>query len=155
MKRDVASCCGMNCEWDSASGSPCRNRPMPQALRNLPLFITSIFLYFKVAHLFLNWRYFRTNKIKERKMTKLAEFFQDGKGTFSATRLGFLLWVISTLVVWIVGSINVINNPHPHPLTFPGIPDQVVYIIGALMTGKVWQSFSENAPPKDPSAPGA
>ncbi|TLU87323.1 MAG: hypothetical protein FDX21_00305 [Chlorobium sp.] len=69
-------------------------------------------------------------------MTKLAEFFQDGNGTFSATRLGFLLWVIGTLVVWIIGSIEK-NALLP-------IDQSVITIIGALMVGKTVQSFSPN-----------
>ncbi len=76
-------------------------------------------------------------------MKKLAEFLQDGNGVFSSTRLGFLMWVIGTLVVWVVGSVSVINA-HPPTLTFPDIPTSVQIIIASLMAGKAVQSFSPN-----------
>jgi hypothetical protein len=73
-------------------------------------------------------------------MSKFLEFFQDGDGLLSATRLSFLLWVIGLLVVWVIESIS--NK------TLQAIPESVAAIIGVLMTGKVVQSFSENSASK-------
>jgi len=81
-------------------------------------------------------------------MGKLAEFLQDSKHEFSATRLGFLLWVIGTLVVWMVGSINsaiVATSKGMNMIVFPEVPVSVATIIGVLMTGKVVQKFGENS----------
>ena len=75
---------------------------------------------------------------------KLGEFFQDGNGTLSATRLGFLLWVIGVLVIWIVDSLN------STPMALQKIDQSVLTLIGILMGGKAVQSFSPNdgkAPP--------
>ena len=33
-------------------------------------------------------------------MNKLAEFFQESNGTFSATRLAFLAWIFGVLIGW-------------------------------------------------------
>uniref|UniRef100_Q3AP51 Uncharacterized protein n=1 Tax=Chlorobium chlorochromatii (strain CaD3) TaxID=340177 RepID=Q3AP51_CHLCH len=88
-------------------------------------------------------------------MKKWQQFLQDGSGVFSSTRLAFLLWVVGTLVVWIFGCIEVINAHATldmagkiKAIQFPVIPENVMLIIGALMTGKVWQSFSENSADK-------
>ena len=70
-------------------------------------------------------------------MTKFAEFFQDGEGRLSATRLGFLLWVVGVLVVWISNSLS-------HG-ALQAVPESVTAILGVLMTGKVVQSFGENS----------
>jgi hypothetical protein len=67
---------------------------------------------------------------------KFAQFFQDGTGAYSATRLGFLLWVFGVLVVWIYDSIRCAR--------LVPIDNSVVVIIGILMSGKVVQNFSEN-----------
>jgi uncharacterized membrane protein YeaQ/YmgE (transglycosylase-associated protein family) len=74
---------------------------------------------------------------------KIAQFFQDGTGAYSATRLGFVLWVIGVLVAWIAVSIT--NHKLEH------IDNSVVAIIGVLMSGKVVQSFSENMGTQNPT----
>jgi hypothetical protein len=80
-------------------------------------------------------------------MAKFSEFFQDGEGQFSATRLGFLLWVIGVLVVWAVESIST--------RTLQSIPDSVTTIIGVLMAGKVVQNFGERGAANAGSTPSA
>ncbi|MEI6652784.1 MAG: hypothetical protein WCL42_09455 [Chlorobiaceae bacterium] len=112
------------------------------------------FLYTFTAHISSQRELHCNNKIRVREMTKLAEFLQDGKGVFSSTRLGFLMWVIGTLVVWIVGSMNVINA-HNQPLTFPDIPTSVQIIIASLMAGKAVQSFSPNEADSSATQPAA
>ena len=83
---------------------------------------------------------------------KFAQFFQDGSGAYSATRLAFLLWSAGVLVVWVWVSIT--------KQALAPIDQSVVLVLGALMTGKVVQSFSPNdaaAPPPQPApapAPG-
>lgn len=74
---------------------------------------------------------------------KIVQFLQDGSGTLSATRLGFLLWVIGVLVVWAVVSVT-------HPESAHGIDNSVLTLIGILMIGKVVQSFSANDGPTPP-----
>lgn len=69
-------------------------------------------------------------------MPKITQFLQEGDGQFSATRLGFLLWVIGVLIVWVIDSL--ISK------TLQPIPEQVQVLIGILMTGKVVQRFGEN-----------
>ncbi len=71
---------------------------------------------------------------------KLINFFQDGAGNLSATRLAFLFWSLGVLLVWIYLSIS------GHEMA--KIDVSVTTIIAILMTGKVAQSFSpgESAP---------
>ncbi|MDR3563583.1 MAG: hypothetical protein P4N59_19415 [Negativicutes bacterium] len=66
---------------------------------------------------------------------KYLGFLQEADGGFSATRLGFLLWVIGTIIVWAVCSIKT--------ATLLEIPSSVQVIIGILMTGKVVQKYGE------------
>lgn len=82
-------------------------------------------------------------------MNKMLEFLQENNGGFSATRLGFLLWVIGVLVVWIMNSLK--------SGTLAPIDSSVTAVIGILMTGKVVQKFGEkdDAGPAAPAAPGA
>lgn len=71
---------------------------------------------------------------------KIQKFLQDGNGEFSATRLGFLLWVVGVLMVWIyMAASRPDYNLH--------IDTSVITLIGILMTGKVVQSFSPNDGP--------
>lgn len=82
---------------------------------------------------------------------KILEFLQDGTGAFSATRLGFLLWVIGVLLAWMINSIITQK--------LQGLDASIITIIGILMSGKVVQSFSEsigtgNASPAQEPAPG-
>ena len=76
---------------------------------------------------------------------KLAEFFKDGTGSYSATRLAFILWSCGVLAVWIVESVSKgVLQP---------VDNTVMTILGILMTGKVVQSFSPNdASPTTPPA---
>ncbi|MDB0510056.1 hypothetical protein [Ralstonia solanacearum] len=74
---------------------------------------------------------------------KIVQFLQDGSGNLSATRLGFLLWVIGVLLVWADVSIT-------HPESVHGIDNSVLTLIGILMSGKVVQSFSANDGPTPP-----
>lgn len=64
-------------------------------------------------------------------------FLQDGSGDFSATRLAFLLWSISVLVVWCYVSLVIDQG-------LAKVDQSILAIIGVLMTGKVVQSFSPN-----------
>lgn len=66
---------------------------------------------------------------------KIQQFFQDGNGQYSATRLAFLLWIIGTFVV--SAYVAVTSNDH----TFQ-VDKSVMTLLGILMTGKVVQSFS-------------
>jgi hypothetical protein len=66
---------------------------------------------------------------------KLLQFLQDGTGAFSATRLGFLLWIIGAFVVWVINSLT--------RGKLAVIDQSVITIIAILMSGKVVQSFSE------------
>ena len=69
---------------------------------------------------------------------KLLEFLQEDDGSFSATRLAFLLWVVGVLVVWVFESIR-LN-------ALQSLSGDVTTIIGILMTGKVVQKFGEKNP---------
>lgn len=66
---------------------------------------------------------------------KYIEFLQEASGCLSCTRLGFLVWVIGTLVVWAVCSFKT--------GTLLEIPSSVQVILGILMSGKVIQKFGE------------
>lgn len=68
-------------------------------------------------------------------MKRLGEFFQEQNGSFSSTRLAFLLWAIGVLAVWIVISIR---GGAIQPL-----PESLIMILGVLMTGKVVQKWAE------------
>lgn len=68
---------------------------------------------------------------------KIMEFLQEDNGSFSATRLAFLLWLIGVLATWIFISIK--NS------SLTTIPDSVITLIGILMTGKVVQKFGEKS----------
>lgn len=69
------------------------------------------------------------------------QFFQDGTNSFSATRLGFLVWVLGVLGVWIFRSVT---GATPSMAT---IDTSVITLIGILMAGKAVQSFSANEAP--------
>jgi hypothetical protein len=78
-------------------------------------------------------------------MNKLLEFLQEDNGGFSATRLGFLLWVVGVLIVWMITSLK--------SMTLAPIDSSVATVIGILMTGKVVQKFGEKDGPNQPSGP--
>jgi hypothetical protein len=67
---------------------------------------------------------------------KFSQFFQDGSGSYSSTRLAFLLWAMGVLTVWVYESITT--------YTLAQIDTTVVTILGVLMMGKVVQSYSPN-----------
>ncbi|MBB3256230.1 hypothetical protein F4827_001056 [Paraburkholderia bannensis] len=69
---------------------------------------------------------------------KYRQFLEDGYGQLSATRLAFLVWVLGSFIV--TALIAAKTN------TFT-IDQNVMYLIGILMTGKVAQSFSDNDGP--------
>jgi hypothetical protein len=74
-------------------------------------------------------------------ISKLGQFFQDGDGMLSATRLGFLLTLFSVLFMWLF-------TCYTQSQLLP-IDQSLLYLIGILMGGKTLQSFSENStPPK-------
>ncbi len=67
---------------------------------------------------------------------RLQEFLEDKKAkAFSATRLGFLLWVVGALVVWIYASWRAV--------ALQPVPESVVTILGLLAGGKVVQRYGE------------
>ncbi|NHR06829.1 hypothetical protein HA052_16705 [Chromobacterium haemolyticum] len=74
-------------------------------------------------------------------MMKVSEFLQDGFGSFSATRLAFLLWALGVLLVWAYTSIQKGSPSLP-------IDNSVIVVLGILMTGKVTQSFSPGDSPQ-------
>lgn len=67
---------------------------------------------------------------------RLAEFLQDTKGNFSATRLVFLVYAGVLLGVWTYASIN------SHSVA--DIPQAVAIVFLSLMAGKAVQSLSGN-----------
>lgn len=66
---------------------------------------------------------------------KLSEFLEENDGSFSATRLAFLLWAIGVLTVWIIVSLQ--------KWALQPIDGSISTILGILMTGKVIQKFGE------------
>ncbi len=75
---------------------------------------------------------------KAKPIYALGQFFQDTDGKLSATRLVMILWVIGTFCIWSYISIK--------SASLVELPSSVVEILGILLTGKVVQKFSENAP---------
>jgi hypothetical protein len=75
-------------------------------------------------------------------MSKLAEFFQEDNGSFSATRLAFLAWIFGVLIGWGIDTVH-------HDYKMADIPQSVQVLIGVLMTGKVAQKFREEQPNTD------
>ena len=66
----------------------------------------------------------------------ISQFFKDGNGAFSATRLAFLAWSFGVLVAWIYVSWQ--------KQALQGLDSSLLTVLGILMTGKVAQSFSPN-----------
>jgi len=64
------------------------------------------------------------------------QFFQDGSGSFSATRLVFVIWGFGVCLTWIALCI--------HKGSLLNLPDNVITALAILMSGKVVQSFSPN-----------
>lgn len=69
-------------------------------------------------------------------MKKLIEFFEDDTKMLSMTRLIFFLWGSGVLSAWIYTCIN--------SKILVALPENIIIILGILMSGKVVQSFSEN-----------
>lgn len=78
-------------------------------------------------------------------MNRLSEFFEDGTGLLSATRLGFILWVVGVLVMWAMTCVST--------RTLAAIDPSVTTVLGVLMTGKVVQSFGESKQSKTSDPP--
>jgi hypothetical protein len=72
-------------------------------------------------------------------LKRLLEFFQDGEGLLSSTRLAFLSTILLVLAVWGYTSF--------HTKTIQPLDNSIVYLVTALMAGKVGQSFAENKTP--------
>ncbi|MFH1096908.1 MAG: hypothetical protein V1749_05370 [Candidatus Desantisbacteria bacterium] len=74
---------------------------------------------------------------------KILQFLQDEKGIFSSTRLAFLIWAIGMFVVWTIKTIYAgVNSKGQFYLV--DVPETAVWVLGALMAGKVVQKFREN-----------
>lgn len=69
-------------------------------------------------------------------------FLREDNGNFSATRLGFLSWVLGVLLIW--GGASV------HDKKLAEVPQSVQILIGVLMAGKVTQKFTEEKPLEEP-----
>jgi hypothetical protein len=78
-------------------------------------------------------------------MGSIAGFVQETDGSYSATRLGFLAWVLGVLGAWLAASLA--------KQSLQPVPESVAAILGVLMTGKVVQRFGEK--PSIPPAPPA
>ncbi|OIP40296.1 hypothetical protein AUJ95_04655 [Candidatus Desantisbacteria bacterium CG2_30_40_21] len=72
---------------------------------------------------------------------KILQLLQDDNGMFSSTRLAFLVWGIGAFVVWAVQSFH--NQILVNRGVLADIPESVLMVIAALMTGKVIQKFKE------------
>jgi hypothetical protein len=73
-----------------------------------------------------------------------SQFFKDGNGNLSATRLAFLAWAFGMLVAWLYVSWQ--------KQALQALDSSLITALGILMTGKVAQSFSPNDGPA--TAPG-
>ena len=74
-------------------------------------------------------------------MTDISQLLKDDTGQLSSMRLILLVWGLGTFIVWAYLSIDT------HTMSV--IPSQVMEILGMVLGGKVFQSFSENQlPPK-------
>lgn len=62
-------------------------------------------------------------------------FLQDGDGNLSSTRLAFLLWAVGVLAVWMIVSVK--------SGALATVPQEVIAVLGVVMTGKVVQKFGE------------
>ncbi len=62
-------------------------------------------------------------------------FLKDKNGDLSSTRLGFLMWVVGVLAVWV--AVSVFES------ALQPLPESVILVIFALMSGKVVQRFGE------------
>ncbi|WP_183035956.1 hypothetical protein [Cupriavidus sp. UME77] len=80
-------------------------------------------------------------------MNPIPKFFKDGYGSFSATRLVFVLWALGVLSAWLY---TAFKSPE---LASKVLDPSVVTILGILMTGKTVQSFSSNDGPNGVTSP--
>jgi hypothetical protein len=70
--------------------------------------------------------------------TNLSDFFKSGEGKYSSARLGFLVWTMAVLGIWIYVSIA--------SKALSDIPQGVRWIVGILMAGGTTQRWLENNP---------
>lgn len=68
-------------------------------------------------------------------MPNWSTLLEDNSGGFSAMRLGFLLWLVGVLAVWIFQSVST--------QTVVQIDSSVVTIVGLLAGSKAVQRFGE------------
>jgi hypothetical protein len=66
---------------------------------------------------------------------RLLEFFQEGSGNLSSTRLVMIAWALTILTVWAIASCKA--------YTLAPIPESVITMFGISILGKVSQRFSE------------
>ncbi|MDJ0732879.1 MAG: hypothetical protein QNJ47_02140 [Nostocaceae cyanobacterium] len=71
-----------------------------------------------------------------------SQFLKDENQNLSSTRLAFLSWIFTILIVWLVTSLLPHSSENNHQLQ--KIPDSVLALVGILMTGKVTQKFKES-----------
>lgn len=82
------------------------------------------------------------------KLERVFEFLEDDNHRFSSTRLIFLIWSIVMIIGWMIISIG--------QQKFVEIPNNAMWILLSLMTGKVIQKFGESKgekPPKEVKPP--
>lgn len=79
---------------------------------------------------------------KKAQALSVAQFFEDGDGNLSSTRLGFLLWTVGVLAVWVSASL------HGH---MAEIPTSVQVVLGIYSAGKVTQRAIEGKSTTDSS----
>lgn len=76
----------------------------------------------------------------QRKGNKMnfSQFFQDGNGKYSATRLALVMWSVGVLVAWLYKTFAIASS------TLPAVDSSIIAILGLFISGKVVQSFSPN-----------
>jgi hypothetical protein len=79
------------------------------------------------------------------KLSKIWQFFQDGDGALSATRLVFLGWNFA-----VIGLVTYTTFVLKQPAK---VDTSIVGILATVMIGKVGQSFTENRAPATPTTP--
>ena len=69
---------------------------------------------------------------------RILQFFSEDNGNLSATRLGFLAWALGLLGSFIYVAVTT--------KAMPNVPENAVWVLVALMTGKAVQKFGEKPP---------
>lgn len=78
----------------------------------------------------------------------LKALIEEGNGTPSSTRLGFLVWVVGVFVVWAMVSVKC-HTDAAGKLILADIPTNVFLLLATLMTGKVIQKQIEGKGPDE------